>query len=106
MPKAAKVGDNAHNPADSHGKPCCPHGVTGPAIAGSPDVFVNSKNSLRIGDPGVHSACCGANTWNCAAGSSTVFINGIAAVRIGDMTAHCGGSGKMVTGSNDVFIGG
>ena len=106
MPQAARVSDNANNPADSHGNPCCPHGVTGPAVAGSPNVYTNGLSALRIGDPGVHSACCGANSWNCAAGSSTVFINGIPAVRRGDATAHCGGSGKMISGSHNVNIGG
>jgi uncharacterized Zn-binding protein involved in type VI secretion len=58
-----------------------------PGNRGSPDVSVNGQKVLRIGDPGVHSACCGPNTWNCAAGSATVFVNGIPVVRLGDATA-------------------
>jgi uncharacterized Zn-binding protein involved in type VI secretion len=105
MPKVCRVGDNANCPADSHGKNCCPHNVTGPAVQGSPDVIVNGNPVLRIGDPGVHAACCGSNTWACAEGSSTVMINGIPLVRLGDATSHCGGTGKMVAASPDVIAG-
>jgi uncharacterized Zn-binding protein involved in type VI secretion len=105
MPPVSRVTDNAHCPSDSHGNDCCSHGVTGPATAGSPDVSVNGQKVLRIGDPGVHSACCGPNTWNCAAGSGTVFVNGIPVVRLGDATTHCGGGGTMIAGSSDVSIG-
>jgi YD repeat-containing protein len=106
MPPASRVKDKALCPADSHGKPCCSHSVTGPAVSGSPNVFINGQPALRIGDPGVHSSCCGPNTWKCAEGSATVFINGLPAVRLGDGTTHCGGSGKMIEGSPNVLIGG
>jgi uncharacterized Zn-binding protein involved in type VI secretion len=75
-------------------------------VAGSPNVFINGQPVLRIGDPGVHSACCGPNTWKCAEGSATVLVNGIPVVRLGDGTTHCGGSGKMIEGSPNVIIGG
>ena len=106
MPAAARLNDLANCPSDSHGNICCPHDVTGPATAGSPNVFTNGLNALRLNDPGVHSQCCGSNTWNCAAGSSIVFINGLPAVRKGDATKHCGGDGTVIIGSGDVFIGG
>ena len=99
------MGDKAENPADTHGKPCCAHDVIGPAIDGSPDVFVNSRKALRVTDPGVHSSCCGPNTWNAAAGSPTVFINNLNAHRLGDETMHCGGPGKLIEGSPDVIVG-
>jgi uncharacterized Zn-binding protein involved in type VI secretion len=99
MQPATRVGDKANCPADSHGKNCCSHNVTGPAVSGSPDVFIDGKPALRVGDPGVHSACCGPNTWVTVAGSSKVLINDIPAVRLGDATAHCGGGGKMIEGS-------
>ena len=105
MPKVCRVTDNASWPADSHGKDCCSHNVTGPAVAGSPNVYANGQPVLRIGDPGVHSACCGPNTWKCASGSSSVFVNGIPVVRLGDATAHCGGTGKMISASSNVDIG-
>lgn len=104
MPPASRVGDNANCPADSHGKNCCAHSVTGPAVQGSPDVFIDGKPALRVGDSGVHSACCGSNTWVTAAGSGKVLINGIPAVRLGDATTHCGGTGKMIEGSPTVSI--
>ncbi|BAP57899.1 membrane protein [Thioploca ingrica] len=91
MPKQGRVGDKSKAPVDAHGKPCCPHAVEGPAIQGSPNVFVNSQAALRVGDPGVHAACCGPNTWQATKGSKSVFINGIPAHRFGDDTVHCGG---------------
>ncbi len=89
-------------PADAHGCPACPHPCIGPAIAGSPDVMVNNLPALRVGDPGMHAACCGPNTWTAQAGSGTVFINSIKAHRLGDKDTHCGGSGQMVDGSSNV----
>lgn len=105
MAKAARLGDKANCPADSHGNLCCPHNVTGPAIKGSSNVNINGLPALRLGDPGIHATCCGSNTWECSEGSSTVFINGLPAVRMGDMTTHCGGIGKIISGSPNVNIG-
>lgn len=68
--------------------------------------MTNSIPSLRVGDPGMHAACCGPNTWTAAAGSGTVFINNKAAHRLGDKDTHCGGSGQMVAGSSNVITGG
>lgn len=105
MPPACKVGDKALCPACVHGKPCCPHVVVGPATGGSPDVFINGKPALRIGDPGIHALCCGSNSWKAAAGSPTVVINNIPVTRLGDRTTHCGGIGAMIEGSHNVIIG-
>ena len=79
--------------------------MQGPAVSGSPDVIVNGKPALRVGDMGIHSACCGANTWQSIAGSATVFINGLPAHRMGDAVRHCGGMGQLIEGSPDVFVG-
>ena len=106
MPPQGRLGDQAEVPGDGHGCPGCAHTCIGPAVEGSPDVNVNARPALRVGDPGVHSACCGANTWVAAAGSGTVFINGQAAHRLDDQTTHCGGSGTLVEGSDDVITGG
>ena len=106
MPLQSRLGDKSMVPADSHGCPGCPHPCIGPAVAGSPTVYVNSKNALRVGDPGVHAACCGPNTWTAKAGSGTVFINDKKAHRLGDSDTHCGGSGQMVEGSPNVITGG
>lgn len=105
MKPAARLGDNAACPADAHGCKRCAHRVQGPAVSGAPDVFINGKPALRQGDAGIHSACCGPNTWTASQGSATVFINGRPAARMGDMTTHCGGVGTIIQGSSNVFIG-
>ena len=106
MPDQSRVSDIGDIPACAHGCPACPHPCKGPAIAGSPNVNANSLPALRLGDPGVHAACCDGNNWKTNAGSGTVFINSKAAVRKGDATQHCGGSGTMKTGSGNVNTGG
>ena len=106
MPAMGRLGDKSKTPADAHGCPACPHTAVGPATKGSPDVFVNGMPALRVGDSGIHAACCGPNTWQATMGSSTVFINGKQAHRKGDMDTHCGGVGKMIDGSSDVIVGG
>ena len=105
-PNQGRVGDQSRVPEDSHGKPCCPHDCKGPATSGSPNVTVNGKKVLRVTDPGVHKKCCGPNKWNAAAGSCTVKINRLPAHRKGDKVKHCGGDGKLVEGSPNVFVGG
>lgn len=105
-PPQARLGDKSMVPADSHGCPACPHPCIGPAVGGSPDVFVNGLPAVRVGDPGIHAACCGPNTWKAKAGSATVLINGKKAHRQGDADKHCGGTGQMVEGSPNVFTGG
>ena len=106
MTAQGRVGDKAKIPADSHGNPCCAHTCVGPARNGSPNVTVNNRKALRVTDPGVHSACCGANTWKAAQGSSTVAINNLPAHRRGDDTTHCGGTGQLIEGSPNVTVGG
>ena len=106
MSKAAcRLGDRSNCPLDVHGKTCCPHNVTGPAVTGSPNVFINGKPALRVGDRGTHTLCCGPNNWRCVKGSATVYVNGKPLVHKGDMTLHCGGLGRMIDGSSDVFAG-
>lgn len=106
MPPQARVGDKALNPADAHGCPACPHPVIGPAIQGSGDVLTNGRPSVRVGDKGIHAACCGPNMWNAKVGSGTVLINGRPAHRLADMTKHCGGVGNTIEGSPNVITGG
>jgi len=106
MPGQGRLGDKANAPLDTHGCPACPHpGAIGPAIQGSPDVNVNRRPALRVDDPGIHAACCGANTWTAIQGSVTVFINGKGAHRIGDQNRHCGGTGQLIEGSPNVIVG-
>ena len=106
MPPQSRLGDKSNVPVDAHGCPACPHPGVGPAIVGSPDVFVNYRPALRVGDKGIHAACCGPNTWEAIVGSATVFINYKAAHRLGDLDKHCGGVGQMIEGSNNVITGG
>lgn len=100
------LGDKAECLNDVHGCAGCPHHVIGPATSGSPTVIINSKPVVRIGDTGVHAACCAENKWIAVEGSASVLVNGVPVVRQDDRTRHCGGVGKMIEGSGDVLIGG
>jgi uncharacterized Zn-binding protein involved in type VI secretion len=106
MPPQGRLGDKSNVPACAHGCPACPHPAVGPAIQGSPDVNVNKMPALRVDDMGIHTACCGPNTWTAKMGSTTVMINGKAAHRQGDMDEHCGGVGQLIEGSTNVQTGG
>lgn len=106
MPPQARTIDLAFVPADAHGCPACPHPCTGPGVTGSPTVIVNGNQAMRVGDPGVHAACCGPNVWVIATGSGTVYFNDIPAARLGDITIHCGGVGALIMGSANVVVGG
>jgi uncharacterized Zn-binding protein involved in type VI secretion len=99
-----RLGDKGSVQVDAHGCPMCPHFAMGPAITASPDVKCNNRPALRVGDTGVHSACCGTNTWTATKGSQTVLINGRPAHRKYDAQMHCGGPGKLVEGSPDVMV--
>ena len=105
MSAVGRRGDEAKVGADSHGCPLCPHTARGPASEGSPNVFVNGRSVLRVGDRGKHSSCCGPNTWEAAKGAPAVFINDLPAHRQGDAVEHCGGRGRLIQGSADVFVG-
>lgn len=105
MPEAGRVGDIAWVPADSHGNSCCAHSAQGPAVAGSPNILINGKQALRVGDPGIHSFCCGSNSWRAEQGAPGVFFNDIPAHRVRDATTHCGGGGVLINGSANVIIG-
>ena len=105
MRKQSRLGDRSLVPKDDHHRPRCPHKCIGPAETGSPDVDVNGRAALRVTDSGVHSRCCGPNTWIATRGSPTVFINNLEAHRLGDADQHCGGPGYMVEGSDDVLVG-
>ena len=105
MPGQGRLGDRASVLLDAHGCPACPHPAIGPAIQGSPDTNVNGRPALRVDDPGIHTACCGTNTWTATQGSLTVFINGKAAHRMTDQNRHCGGMGQLIEGSPNVIVG-
>ena len=108
----ASVGSIAFCPNDAHGCPTDPSMVQGPVTSGSPNVTISGLPAARVGDEGVHSACCGANTFKILEGDASVMINGKPAARIGDKTQHCGGIGKITgtgvnvdCGANEKFDG-
>lgn len=105
MNSAGRKGDDAYCAADAHSCSDCSHAVRGPALKGSPNVAINRRSALRVGDSGAHASCCGSNKWNAKAGAPAVLINGRRVHRMGDATEHCGGSGVLIQGSPDVAIG-
>jgi uncharacterized Zn-binding protein involved in type VI secretion len=107
MPGVCTLGDIAKTTVPhEHGCAGCPHVCLGPAISASANVSIGGQPALRVGDMGIHAACCGPNTWIVQEGSGQVFINGSASVSIGDKTLHCSiGAGKMQTGSGVVIDG-
>ena len=103
MPSVVRVGDR-HEGICSHGYDCCPHGVSGVFVVGSPDCFVNGKAVVRIGDALIHD-CPHCGTGEAMAGSSTVSANGVGMHRVGDAVVYPGGSGVTISGSPDVEVG-
>ena len=96
----ARMGDRAFCPSDSHTCPACPHpGVIGPITSGSPTVLIGGFAAARVGDVGIHAACCGKNQFVIKQGDATVLIDGKPAARRGDRTQHCGGVGKIIEAS-------
>ena len=75
--------------------------IVGPFyVEGSPDVFTNSKKTVRIGD----STGCGDPA---VGGSSSVFVNSIGVHRKGDGTSGHGSwvANSSASGSDNVFAG-
>jgi uncharacterized Zn-binding protein involved in type VI secretion len=95
----------AHRKADIGSGHGC-HFPPTPATEGSPDVYVNGRPLMRVGDAYVPHPCVLGHApphgRKLAKGSASVFINGKPAGRIGD-AIDCGG--KAQTGSSNVFIG-
>lgn len=91
----ARLGSLARCAQDAHGCPACPHPTIGPLITGSPDFAIDGKPVARVGDKGVHQACCGPNTFTVAGGDPEIVINGRQVPRIRDRTQHCGGAGSF-----------
>lgn len=95
----------AHRRGDIGSGHAC-HFPPTPATGGSPDVYVNGRPLMRVGDSYVPHACvaghAGPHGRALADGSATVFINGKPAGRKGD-AIDCGGQAQ--TASGNVFIG-
>jgi uncharacterized Zn-binding protein involved in type VI secretion len=88
----------ARIPACSHGCDACPHDAKGPLVTGSPTVTVMGVPAGRVGDTGIHAACCGGNIWEVVEGDPEVLIDGRPAAKIGSKTKHCGGVGSIEYG--------
>jgi len=86
---------------------CTGHGCfpPRPTVAGSPDVFTNNLNQIRLTDPYDSHGCvvCVPHGGTLAAGSGTVYVNNLPAGRQGD-PVDCGGAADVH--SPDTYIGG
>lgn len=74
-----------------------------PSISASPNVFVNGRALLRLGD--AYAIHCNASTCHggaVASGSATVYCNGQPVARVGDAVS-CGS--MIAQGSPDVRCG-
>lgn len=97
----AHIASKAFCPNDAHSTcPGCPHPVNGVITSGSSKVLINKLGAARVGEVGIHSACCGPNTFTIATGDPQVLIEGRPAARIGDKTKHCGGMGYIIIDGN------
>ena len=94
----ARVGSKARAPIDAHGCPACPHSnCTGPAnVASASELIIAGLPAIRVGDSGIHAACCGTNRWSLGAGDDEVLYQGKALGVVGSPTQHCGGVGKII----------
>lgn len=95
----------AHRRTDIGSGHAC-HFPPTPATGGSPNVYVNGKKLMRVGDEYVPHGCAvghaPAHGRKLKDGSPTVYVNGRRAGRIGD-PIDCGGEAQ--TGSDNVYIG-
>lgn len=94
----ARVGDLSKIDADAHGCPACPHPAAGPIItAGGSQVFLADLPVAAVGDAGLHSSCCGPETYSIKSGDERVLINGRPAAWKHSEVEHCGGIGYMTS---------
>lgn len=102
----AHTGSLAKSPSDAHGCTGCPHTVIGPVITGSALVFVGPYAAARVGDRGVHAACCQHNSFVITSGDNEVLIEGKPAARPGlSSTRHCGGEGLLIKDASAIEDG-
>lgn len=79
-----------------------------PAVTGSPNVMVNNRPALRVGDVGtVVAGAFSTDTvqWVAAQGARCVLINNRNAHRAWDVDDHRGCPGTIVEGSPYTFVG-
>ena len=104
MPRIARATDE-HRGTCGHGFSCCPHGVVGTIVQGSPNVSANGLQVARLGD-GVAHDCPHCGTGFVSSASATVKANGTGVARLGDSATYPGGGGTITTASPDVNAGG
>lgn len=111
MPKAARLYDTVRGITggehSGHIPPHAPMVFTG-EISGnvSSKVFVNHRPAAWVASITTErDACCGSSNGIVAKGSSKVFIQGRPAARIDDPLAPHSGTGKVTSGSKNVFMG-
>jgi len=100
----ARKGD-LHSGTCGHGEDCCPHNVTGSIVTASDNVLVNGIGAARLNDLVIHN-CPHCGTGFISSASGTVNANGRGAARKGDKVTYPGGSGVIITASDNVFAGG
>lgn len=83
-----------------------PNPVHAPTLSGSPDLLINGKPGLRVGNNGIHASCYPADTWQVIEGSPNVSMNGKPSHRLDDEDQHSGEIGRMMEGSPNVFMNG
>lgn len=119
--RAARIGDKIQGSVSHHAghiigwtggenpQPiyCSGHAVTGTQVTGAGKTFIDGSGAARLNDNGTTTCPCDGQGYQNSTGSSKVFIEGRPAVRMGDqVNIHNQGSGKIITGSSKVFIGG
>ena len=89
----------------THNDSCCPHGIVGVIISGSPNSNCDNLPIARVPDVIAHSCPhCGIGVT--LTGASNSFCNNIPLHRIGDLVFFTCGIGVTVTGSSDSIIEG
>lgn len=78
---------------------CYPHGALGPSVTCSPDVIVNDRGALRVGDRGTYPCPCAA--WRAVDGAPGVYVNGRRLHRLQDGDDK----GQLASASEDVSVG-
>jgi len=86
----------------SVGLPCCPHTWISRHFVGSPNVNVNEKQMMRVGDIGI-STCPHCVISYAVQGSEFDFANDKKIHRLTDVHIVPCGPGRCITASPDVF---
>ncbi len=86
----------------SVGAPCCPHAWVSVHVAGSPNVFTNDRQTMRIGDIGI-STCPHCVISYAVSGSSFNFANDKKIHRLTDTHIVPCGPGACISASPNTY---